>query len=304
VTSLASLACAATVLAPAPPRAQGPPSFAAHVEAVFVDAFVTEKGVPVTGLAASDFELKDNGVRQDVELASVDATPLATVLVFDTSGSVAGERLAALKAAGRAFLDGLREGDEASLLTFSHELARPVPPTRDLEKVRRALEGIRAEGHTALMDAVYAGLMAPAGRERAMLVLFTDGEDNLSFLTEDEVFAVALESHVLVHAVGLAAAEPRAVTVAPAAARAQEPDHVRGLRRLTEATGGRYWEAASAARLGDAFAAILEAMKTRYILRYEPAGVARQGLHRLEVRLRKRDGDVQARRAYYVPRGR
>jgi len=303
VIRLAPLVCAATVLAQAPPPAPKPPTFAARIEAVFVDAFVTEGGVPITGLAAPDFELKDNGVRQEVELASVEATPLSTVLVFDTSGSVAGERLTALKAAGRAFLDGLREGDEAALLTFSHALARPVRPTRDLGELRRALDGIRAEGHTALMDAIYAGLKAPAGRERAMLVLFTDGEDNLSFLTEDEVFAVALESHALIHAVGLTGAGAGTAPREPWE-RAQEPDHIRGLRRLTESTGGRFWEAASAAHLKDTFAAILESMKTRYILRYEPTNVARPGLHRLELRLRKRKGAVHARRAYYVPGGR
>ena len=95
-----------------------PPTFAVGVESVYVDVFVTEGGQPVVGLTASDFELKDNGVRQPVELVGVESFPLTTFLVLDTSGSVDGDKLIQLQAAGRALLGGLRAGDEASLMTF------------------------------------------------------------------------------------------------------------------------------------------------------------------------------------------
>ena len=288
--------------------AQQPATFEARIEAVYVDAFVTRKGVAVTGLGASDFELKDNGIRQSVELAAVDAVPVSAVLVLDTSGSVAGETLASLQVAGRAFLDGLRRGDDATLLTFSHEIRRQVPPTRDLAEVRRGLNGLAAAGYTALWDALYAGLKTPVARTRAMLVVFTDGQDNLSVLGEDDVLAVAVESDVLVHIVGLGGAKPSLLfppklpeRIPP---RPAEPDYVRALRRVAEATGGRFWEATSASRLKDAFAAILESMKTRYVLRYEPEGVVREGPHRVDVWLRGGQGEVRARRAYTVFPGR
>lgn len=288
--------------------AQQTATFEARIEAVYVDAFVTRKGVAVTGLTSSDFELKDNGIRQSVELAAVDAVPVSAVLVLDTSGSVAGETLASLQVAGRAFLDGLRAGDDATLLTFSHEIRRRVPPTRDLAQVRRELNDLVAGGHTALWDALYAGLKTPVGRARAMLVLFTDGQDNLSVLGEEDVLAVAVESDVLVHVVGLGGAKPSSLsppgTLARIPPRPEEPDYVRALRRVAEATGGRFWEAASPGRLKDAFAAILESMKTRYVLRYEPEGVVREGPHRVEVWLRGGQGEVRARRAYTVVPGR
>ena len=288
--------------------AQQPVTFEARIEAVYVDAFVTRKGVSITGLTASDFELKDNGIRQQVELAAVDAVPVSAVLVLDTSGSVVGETLASLQIAGRAFLDGLRHGDDATLLTFSHEIRRQVPPTRDLAEVRRGLNGLVAAGQTALWDAIYAGLKTPVGRTRAMLIVFTDGQDNLSVLSEEDVLTVAVESDVLVHVVGLSGGkasslfQPKAPDRIPP--RPGEPDNVRALRRVAEATGGRFWEATSPSRLRDAFAAILESMKTRYVLRYEPEGVVREGSHRVEVWLRGGQGEVRARRAYTVVPGR
>ena len=74
------------------------------VEGVYVDVFVTDGNRPVVGLAAADFELRDNGARRPVELVAVESLPLTTFLVLDTSGSVDGReaRPAASGGAGPA----------------------------------------------------------------------------------------------------------------------------------------------------------------------------------------------------------
>jgi hypothetical protein len=81
---------------------------------------------------------------------------------------------------------------------------------------------------------------------------------------------------------------------------APEAPHVRTLRQLAEVTGGRFWAASAPDRLAEAFLAILEAMKTRYVLRFEPDRVRREGLHQLEVKLTRRKGRVHCRKAYFV----
>jgi VWA domain-containing protein len=139
--------------------AQEPPRFTVETEAVYVDAFVTEANRPVTGLTEADFELKDDGAPQRVELVAVESLPLTTFLVLDTSASVAGEKLVQLQAAARGLLGGLRAGDEAALVTFDHEIRVRVPPTGDRARVERGVNGILAGGSTALLDAVYAGTM-------------------------------------------------------------------------------------------------------------------------------------------------
>jgi VWFA-related protein len=291
----------AVALVAAASQAPPPPVFAVGVESVYVDVFVTESGRPVVGLTASDFELKDNGVRQPVELVGVESFPLTTFLVLDTSGSVNGDKLEKLRGAGRALLAGLRTGDEASLLTFDEEVRVLVPPTSDRERLERALLGIRPGGATALFDALYAGTMLASGRGRALLVVFTDGEDNLSWLEARQAKRVLVEANVLVQAVGIVPEEERAAL--PEALRAREPPeapHVQALRQLAEVTGGRFWTASAPDRLADAFLAILEAMKTRYVLRFEPGRAKREGLHELEVKLVRRGGRVHCRKAYFV----
>ena len=304
----ALLLLAALAASSAPAAAQAPPVFGARVESVFVDVFVTQGGRSLLGLDASNFELKEDGVAQDVELVGLDTVPVQALLVFDTSGSVTGERLASLRQAGAAFLDGLRPRDEAGLIGFNEEIRWHARPTTDRDALRRSLAGLRGAGATAVRDALFAAITLPSTRSRVLVVLFTDGEDNMSWLGERELRTAAERANALVQVVGVRVAEtvPRRSAergssyLAPAGA--PEPVHVRALRQVAEATGGRYWEAESYERLARAFSAIVEAMNARYVLRYEPRVPRRAGWHRIEVRLKGARGDIHARRGYWVGR--
>jgi VWFA-related protein len=283
---------------------QTPPVFRAGVDAVYVDVFVTRGGQPVAGLRAADFELKDNGVQQKLELVQAETLPLRAMLVFDTSSSLDGRRLAALKAAGEAFIAGMRPADEIGLVTFSQEIAHQTAPTTDRGRVRWALSGVQAEGATAVFDALYAGLVLGEGRNRTLVVLFSDGEENMSFLGEEQLRKVVERSNALVHVVAWRDA-PRPAGPVTGYQRVidptgGEPDHIRSLRTIVEASGGRLWGADSPEKLRAAFAAIADAMGQRYVLRYEPEKVKREGWHELEVKLRGAKGDVQARKGYWV----
>jgi tight adherence protein B len=294
---------AALAAATSAPRAvaQAPPVFRASVEAAYVDVFVSRDGQPVAGLQASSFALEDNGVPQEVELVSAESRPLRAVLVFDTSSSVQGERLAALRAAGEAFLSGLRPADEVALVAFSEEISWPAAATADKPSVRAALARLRAEGTTAVRDALYAAVALSEEAGSSLIVLFTDGEDNLSFLGEEQLGTAVARSNALVHVVGWVDTVPAPLgTPRLTSADLPEPDHQRALRLIAEASGGRFWPATSADRLRQAFAGIADAMGHRYVLRYEPRGVKREGWHRIEVKLVGRKGDVQARHGYWA----
>ena len=97
-------------------------AFSAKVEAVRVDVLVTDKGQPVRGLAPADFEIFDNGVLQQVDLVSFEQIPLNVILALDMSESVAGERLDHLRRGGQALLSGLKKEDQATLVTFRHDV--------------------------------------------------------------------------------------------------------------------------------------------------------------------------------------
>jgi VWFA-related protein len=288
------------LLALAAPVPTQVPSFAVGVEAVYLDVFVTKSGRPVTGLQQADFELRDGGERRDLELVAVETLPLRMLLVFDTSASVDGKKLAELQAAGLALLRSCRAGDEAALVTFGHRIRLTVEATSEPERVARGLRGILPRGATALWDALYAGALLASGPGRSLIVLFTDGQDNSSWLDAEALREVLERSNALVQVVSL---DDDAIQFAGGAtpSRPVELPRQRSLRELAELTGGRLWSAPSPDRLTEAFDAIAELMRQRYVLRFEPGSPRRPGLHPIDVRLVRRDGKVHCRRSYFVP---
>ncbi|MET0553800.1 MAG: VWA domain-containing protein [Vicinamibacteria bacterium] len=281
-------ATAALLLLAGTARAQAPapPVFEAKVDSVYVDAFVVKDGAPVRGLAAENFELRDEGAVRPAELVRVESVPLVALLAFDVSGSVTGEKLRELQAASALFLSQLDEADQAGLLTFSDDVAWRVPPTTDKQQVARGIAALQPRGGTALFDALFAAVTVPTAPARPLVVLFSDGQDSASWLDARRVERALARSNALVHIVGLVPS-PKA-------------PHVRVLRDLAQATGGRFWAADSPERLRPAFAGIAEAMRRRYLLRFEPAAGGKPGWHRLELRLKNAGGDVQARPGYWA----
>jgi VWFA-related protein len=275
--------------------AQKPPVFRAEVEEVYVDVFVTRSGQPVPGLRAADFDLRDNRVPQQVELLSAESRPILAVLVFDTSSSMDGERLMALRAAGEAFLAGLSPADRAALVSFSEQILWLAEPTTDKGAVRSALASLRAEGATSVYDALFTAITLSDQTLRPLIVLFTDGEDNASWLDERQLRAMVERSNAIVHVVGW---RPRPDLRSGSTLQVSASEPV--LRDIAEATGGHFWGADSRARLQMAFTAVADAMRQRYVLRYAASGVKREGWHRIEVRLKSARGEAHARRGYWV----
>ena len=280
---------------------QEPLSFSSRVENVYVDAFVTHNGHPVSGLTAENFEIRDNGVRQEARLVSLDVAPVVVLLVFDTSSSVAGEALGHLRAAGHAVLDGLRPGERAALITFNHAVAIRVAPSDDLDRLRKALDRIQAYGGTSLYDAAYAGFALPVPEGRPVIVLFSDGEDTSSWLEAEDIRTLAAQTDIVLQAVGVTNASPVAFRGRGGRTTGPEIRHPKSeLRRIAEATGGRFWKAEGSEHLEETFLRILEEMRTRYLLTFQLTGVEQEGEHRLDVRLRGAKGKVRSRRSYYV----
>jgi VWFA-related protein len=259
----------------------GQTTFRSGVEVVELDVSVMRGGAPVAGLTARDFALTDNGVAQDVESVTLEQLPLSVTLVLDTSQSVAGDRLRHLVQAGEGVTAALRKDDRAALVTFSHMVDLRVPMTGDFQSIRAALATMTGSGATSLRDAVHLALeLQPRDRSRPLMLLFTDGHDTASWLTEDAVVDSARRSGVVIHAVRV------------------ESDAL--LDRLTQMSGGRTWSATSDRQLQELFTRALEEMRARYLLTYTPRGVPKPGWHELKVKVKNGGGDVTARRGYFV----
>jgi len=271
---IAGLLAAQAVSAPQTP-------FRSGVEVVELDVSVTRGGAPVAGLTARDFALTDNGVAQEVESVTLENLPLSVTLVLDTSQSVAGDRLQHLVQAGEGLTTALRPGDRAALITFSHIVDLRVPMTGDMNTISRALAAMTGNGATSLRDAVHLALeLQPHDQTRPLMLVFTDGHDTASWLTEEAAIDSARRTGVVIHAVRV------------------ESDSF--LDRLTQVSGGRTWSATSDRQLRELFTKALDEMRARYLLTYTPRGVRQPGWHEVKVKLKNGGADVTARRGYFV----
>jgi VWFA-related protein len=262
------------------PRAQQ--AFRSGVEAVRLDVLVLRDGEPVRGLGIQDFDVRDNGVLQQIDRVSFEKIPLNVVLTLDMSGSLEGDRMAKLQGAADAMLDGLKEGDQAALITFSHMVAQRSGLTRDTAAVRQAVATMKSSGFTSLIDGAFSGMMlAQSDPDRALEIVFSDGVDTSSWLTPEAAIDAAKRSDTVVYCVY---AGPRR---APAF-----------LKDLAEFTGGHVFENPDANALRPTFTRILAEFRQRYLVTYSPRDVAPGGWHQLRVSVKQRRATVKARPGY------
>jgi VWFA-related protein len=276
----ASLALLSVLLA-ATGRAQGP-AFSSKVEAVRVDVLVTDNNGTVRGLGPADFDVLDNGVPQQVNLVSFDEIPLNVILALDMSDSVAGDRMTQLRGAGGAILGALRHNDQAGLVTFSEVVRRDAALSTDVKAVREALARVEGSGATALVDGTYAGIMVgESDAGRTLLIVFSDGVDTASWLRADAVVDIAKRADLVVYGVSVVSR--------------LKPEF---LRDMASFTGGRLFEIEKTTNLAQTFLGILEEFRHRYLVSYTPTGVAKDGWHKLDVRLKNRRATIKARPGY------
>jgi Ca-activated chloride channel homolog len=279
---LLAAAAAAVSIASSSVRASQQPAFSTRIESVRVDVLVADNGRPILGLAPADFEILDNGVPQQVDLVSFENIPLNVVLALDMSDSVAGDRLEQLQDAGRAVLGGLTTGDQAAVVTFSHAVTRAAPLTGDIAIARAALDDAWGTGETSLADGVYAAMMiGEADAGRALVMVFSDGLDTSSWLTDDRVFDAAKRGDAVAYSVGVGDGGSSSF-----------------LRELASLTGGTAYKVDSTRDLRATFLRILEEFRHRYLVSYTPRGVSRDGWHKLDVRLKNRRATIKARPGY------
>jgi len=272
--------------------AQQAATFRSGVDLVRLDVLVTQGGKPVGGLTADDFEVLDNGVRQPLRVATL-AGSVSVVLVLDTSGSLEGPQLDQLIRASQMVVGLLRPEDEVSLATFSWRLLMPAGSGRNPAAIRAALASATASGTTALWDALFGGLALAGGSGgRSLVLLFTDGLENASWLREEDVADAAERSESVIYVV-----RPPGPAV-PQSSLAAAKNRLRG---IADRTGGSVVDTDTFGQLPQRFTAILDEFRARYLLSYEPTGVRRDdGWHNVEVRVRGGRRTVKARPGYYA----
>jgi Ca-activated chloride channel family protein len=230
-----------------------------NVKAVELYTSVLAKGRPVTGLKKESFQILEDGVPQDLDgFEVVTNLPLSLGIGVDTSGSMEESIVEAQKAAVEFLKDVMTPKDRTFLVTFDNEPQLVSRFTTDRDKLAQALAGLRAQGSTALWDALVYGLYQYQGtRGRKAFVILTDGEDRCSHFTFDAALDYAKKTGVAVYFIGLRIGSTQL-------------DVRHKLGRIARETGGLVYYVESAKGLARIYAEINEELRSQYLLSYVP----------------------------------
>ena len=273
--------------------------FKSGSDLVTVDVSVRAGGVPVSGLTAADFALTDNGVRQDLDAVAAEAVPVDVTLLVDTSGSVI-SNLDAFKSDMKKIVALLRPDDRVRLLTFADAMTEVFP----MQPASKSLpfNKIKGGGATSLNDAlVFALAYAPKPDRRHLVFLFTDGDDNASFIGPASLAELASRAEAVLHVVLVGfSGFGRGVGLGPT------PPSRPGITALADAatrTGGMLYPPRTSDRdVVSSFKQVFDDFRGGYVLRYTAKGVARDGWHDIVVTVTKPAAvpyTIRARKGYF-----
>ena len=270
--------------------------FRAGVDLTTFAVTVTDKkGNVVPGLTRDDFELVEDGKVQSLEyFAQGDgdaAPPMHLGLMVDASGSMQNDMKLAQGAAIK-FLNMLPEAQDITLVDFDTQVRITRYPQRDFPRLVERIRQRKADGWTALYDALGTYLDG-ADRQggRKVMVMYTDGADSRSALSMSETLTLLKASNVTVYAIGL--------VENTGSSRAQLQ---MTLRQLVEATGGQAFFPMAMKEVESAYEKVLAEIKGQYHLGYLSSNAARDGKWRkVDIKLKRADLRVRSRKGYFGP---
>ena len=263
-----------------------------QITSVLVEASVQDKnGRFVKTLPPSGFTLFENGVPQVLDLARHESVGATFALLIDSSGSMS-RRLDFVQRTAALLAEYMTPLDRTIVAPFSKGLLSTTGPTDDKRTVAEAIAAIRSSGGTAILDSLLQ-LSRSFGDQpgRRAIILITDGYDENSTTTVDEVLAALKTAGATVYAVGIGG-------VAGISLKGEKV-----LRRLATETGGRVFLPSSEAQLELIHTALANDVQNRYLLTYTPTNQKQDGTWRdILVKVADASYRVAARPGYFAPK--
>jgi Ca-activated chloride channel family protein len=244
--------------------------FSAEVRLVRLAATVRDSaGALVSGVPKESFRIVDSGVPQDIAVfEKSSAQPLSIAVLVDSSGSTAKElpeQLASIRTFFKELFGGGNPGDTASLYSFNHDVLQLVPYSRRLSRLDQSLKRIVSEAGTSLYDAIhFAGADLQSREGRRAIIVVTDGGDTTSVYNLQDALKAAQTAEATVYPILV-------VPIQNDAGRNVGGENA--LTTIAGRTGGRVYQVSLGPNLSQAFAGILEDLRTQYLLGYYPRGL-------------------------------
>ncbi len=279
------------------------PSFRAGVDIVSLNVTVNEGTRYVTDLAEADFQIFEDGVRQDVTFFSRREQPVALSLLLDSSASME-DKLPTLQTAASNFVKRLKPNDIAQVIDFDNRVDVTQVFTGSQPELLKAIDLLAAGGSTSLHNAIYIALkelkkvraVTEQDIRRQALVVFSDGEDTSSLVSFDEVLDLAKRSETSIYAITLRGTDAQNKGF-------KEAEFV--MRTLALETGGRSFFPAKIEDLNGVYSQIADELASQYTIGYTSKNPRRDGAwRRIDVRVTRPNATARAKRGYYAPTGR
>jgi VWFA-related protein len=265
----------------AEPSHQGGFTIRASVDLVVLRATVRDgKGAPVAGLGKEDFQVFEDKVPQQIEFFSHEDVPVTVGLVIDNSGSMRSKRSDVINAA-LAFARSSNPEDQVFVVNFNEHVSMGlpgnVPFTGNQEQLESALSRNKANGLTALYDAVAVALeqLKKGKWDKKVLILISDGGDNASRHKLAEIVTMVNQSSAIIYTMGIFDAN-------------DDDRNPRMLKQLSRISGGESFFPESLQKILPICQQIAHDIRNQYTISYAPANRKSDGTYRaIEVKARK-----------------
>jgi Ca-activated chloride channel homolog len=270
---------------------QDQPIFRSAVRTVPIYATVVDPtGRLVPDLERADFSIVDNAKPTDVSLFSNESQAFTAVVMLDTSASMTAN-LKLLNQAAEQFLLRLLPVDKAQVGAFNDKIQLSGTFTNNRDELIGALNDLFFGNPTRLNDGIAAGLDALQGIDgRRVVLVFTDGEDTASRVSFKNVLERARDEEVMVYSIGLESEYFNGMRIVRS-----RPS--RDLRKISDETGGGYFELTKTADLSPTFSRVAQELRSQYLLGFAPTSLDGK-VHKLDVKVNRPGMTVRARRSY------
>jgi Ca-activated chloride channel family protein len=289
---------ATTLVAAHQGRDEGQYTISVDVDLVVFNMTVMDgKGRHVSGLKAGDFHIYEENHLQEIALFNAENVPASVGLVVDNSGSMRDKRAAIAKAA-LAFASARNSEDEMFVVNFNENVYLSLPPsipfTNDMEQIRSALLRTPPVGLTALYGALALAIehLKIGTRYRKALVVLSDGGDNASRRTLDDVLQIVQRSSAKIYTIGIYDETDR-------------DRNPRVLRKIAGLSGGRAYFPDSGNDLEQVWRDIAGAIRSQYTIGYHSSNPSREGgFRKVKITASRNGGQglrVTTRDGYFAP---
>jgi Ca-activated chloride channel family protein len=293
VGAIVALACAAGL---------AQQRFKAGVELVSLNVTVTDGARYVADLEQADFEVFEDGVKQDITFFTKVQQPIALAILLDTSASME-EKLPIAQEAAIGFVKRMRKEDVSEVVDFDSQVRILQGFTSDNALLEKAIRDTAVNGSTSLYNAIYISLKelrkTKASTEsdirRQAIVLLSDGDDTSSLIEFDEVLDLAKRSETSIYSIGLRQGE---------IGRREFKEAEFVLRQLSQETGGKAFFPTDARELPKIYQSIWDELSSQYSVGYTSGNPKRDGAwRRILVRIERPGLTARTKQGYYGPTG-